>query len=175
MKSHFAKLSCLLATVLVVACSKKSTRRDQVVECSAISLDAKGTVQCLVSLYKWNLADAQRTADARARELDSIKTRQEDSVWAIDRAKHSRDLQKCGQTDDQLKSCLLVSGWPLKRVNVARDSIWNSHVAQHRKELQACMAKRDFNLSSCLTLYYKWDPDRALATADSVTRARLAR
>jgi hypothetical protein len=46
---------------------------------------------------------------------------------------------------------------------------------KHRRELQACMAKRDFNLSSCLTLYYKWDSDRALATADSVTRARLGR
>jgi hypothetical protein len=26
-----------------------------------------------------------------------------------------------------------------------------------------------------LTLYYKWDSDRALDTADSVTRARLGR
>lgn len=176
MNAHAIKIGALAVVLaLAGACSKKSTRRDQIVECSAISLDAKGTVQCLVGLYKWKVADAQRAADARARELDSIKTWQEDSVWAIDAAKHKRDLQKCGQTDDQLKSCLLVSGWPLKRVNSARDSIWNSHVAQHKKELQTCMAKRDFNLSSCLTLYYKWDPDRALATADSVTRARLAR
>jgi len=35
------------------------------------------------------------------------------------------------------------------------------------------MRKRDMNLSSCLTLYYKWDSDRALLTADSVARARL--
>jgi hypothetical protein len=35
------------------------------------------------------------------------------------------------------------------------------------------MAKRDVNLSSCLTLYYKWESDRAIATADSVARARL--
>ena len=175
MKSHFGSLSFLLAAVLVVGCSKKATRRDQVVECSGISLDAKGTVQCLVALYHWNVADAQRAADSRAHELDSIKTWQEDSVWAIDAAKHRRDLQKCGETDDQVKNCLLVSGWPLKRVNVARDSIWTSHLSAHRKELQTCLSKRDFNLSSCLTLYYKWDPDRALATADSVTRARLAR
>lgn len=175
MKSDLRALSILAVAVLAVACSKKSTKRDQVVECSGISLDAKGTTQCLVGLYHWNLAEAQRTAEARARELDSIKTWQEDSVWAIDAAKHHRDLQKCGQTDDQLKNCLLVSGWPLKRVNTARDSVWTSHLATHRKELQTCMSKRDFNLSSCLTLYYKWDPDRALATADSVTRARLGR
>ena len=53
--------------------------------------------------------------------------------------------------------------------------MWNAELPAHRRELQTCMAKRDFNLSSCLTLYYKWDPDRALETADSVTRARLGR
>jgi len=60
-------------------------------------------------------------------------------------------------------------------VRKATDSIWNSELPKHRRELQTCVAKRDFNLSSCLTLYYKWDSDRALATADSVTRARLSR
>jgi hypothetical protein len=169
------KLSLLLALIVGAGCSKKSTRRDQVVECSAISLDAKGTTQCLVGLYHWNLTDAQRVAQARAHELDSIKAWQEDSVWAIDAAKHRRDVQKCGETDDQVKSCLLVAGWPLKRVNAARDSLWNTQLPKHRRELQQCVSKHDFNLSSCLTLYYKWDADRALATADSVTRARLAR
>ena len=175
MKSHLSACLALASAVLVGACSKKSTRRDQIVECSSISLDAKGTTQCLVGLYHWKAAEAQRVAEARARELDSIKTRGEDSVWALDAAKHKRDLGKCGQTDDQVKNCLLVSGWPLRRVEAARDSIWKSHMGEHKHELQTCMSKRDFNLSSCLTLYYKWDPDRALATADSVTRARLAR
>ena len=176
MTSHLRVLSSLLAIVVLVgACSKKRTRRDQVVECSSISLDPKGTVQCLVSLYHWNVADAQKVADARARELDSLKTRQEDSVWALGLQKHRRDLQTCAKTDEELKNCLLVAGWPLHRVERAQDSVWNSDLAKHRKELQTCMAKRDFNLSSCLTLYYKWNPDRALATADSVTRARLGR
>jgi hypothetical protein len=53
------------------------------------------------------------------------------------------------------------------------DSLWQAEAPLHRRELQACMGKRDVNLSSCLTLYYKWDSDRALRTADSVTRARL--
>ena len=90
-------------------------------------------------------------------------------------AKHKNDLQSCQRGSGQLYSCLLVAGWPLRRVKAASDSIWNSEMPAHRRELQACMAKRDFNLSSCLTLYYKWDSERALATADSVTRARLGR
>ena len=176
MNSHRRLLVSLLALVVVVgACSKKRTRRGEVVECSSISLDPKGTVQCLVSLYHWKVADAQKAANDRARELDSLKTRQEDSVWALDAPKHRRDLQTCAKTDDQLKNCLLVAGWPLHRVLRAQDSVWTADMGKHRKELQTCMAKRDFNLSSCLTLYYKWDPDRALATADSVTRARLGR
>jgi hypothetical protein len=168
----FIALSCL---ALLSACSKKHTRRGEVVECSSISLDSKGTTQCLVTLYKWRLGDAQKAAEARAHELDSLKTWQEDSVWHLGAVKHRRDLQDCAKTDDQLKNCRLVAGWPLRRVNAAQDSVWNAATPTHRHELQTCMAKRDFNLSSCLTLYYKWDPDRALATADSVTRARLGR
>ncbi len=157
----------------LAACSKKPGHRSQVVECSSISLDAKGTTQCLVGLYHWRAADAQKAATDRARELDSLKNYQEDSVWGLGSAKHKRDLQSCSRSDEQLKNCLLVAGWPLSRVNAAQESIWNGELPKHRRELQTCMAKRDFNLSSCLTLYYKWDSDRALATADSVTRARL--
>ena len=168
-------LACIaLALVTLSACSKKSTRRDEIVECSSISLDAKGTTQCLVQLYRWKVDEATRAAQARARELDSLKTWQEDSVWALGADKHRRDLQNCTRRTEPLRECLLVAGWPRSRVQAAADSIWNSELPKHRRELQACMAKRDFNLSSCLTLYYKWDSDRALATADSVTRARLA-
>src|SRR6266704_3522761 len=141
--SRLLQCVALAAVVALAACSKKPGHRSQVVECSSISLDAKGTTQCLVGLYHWRAADAQKAATDRARELDS------------------------------LKNYLLVAGWPLSRVNAAQESIWNGELPQHRRELQTCMTKRDFNLSSCLTLYYKWDSDRALATADSVTRARL--
>ena len=165
----------IVITLLIVAsaCSKKATRRDEVVECSSISLDAKGTTQCLVQLYRWKVDEATTAAQARARELDSLKTWREDSVWALDAAKHRSDLQKCSTGTAPLKECLLIAGWPLGRVRAATDSVWNAELPKHRRELQTCMAKRDFNLSSCLTLYYKWDSDRALATADSVTRARL--
>ena len=175
MKSHLVKLVLLASVVLVAACSKKRTRRNEVVECSSISLDSKGTTLCLVQLYKWNLTDAQKAAEARAHELDSLKTFQEDSVWNLSAAKHKKDLQGCMRGSEQINNCLLVAGWPIRRVQKTTDSIWNSELPAHRRELQTCMAKRDFNLSSCLTLYYKWDSDRALATADSVTRARLGR
>jgi hypothetical protein len=168
-------LIAIAAAVTVAGCSKKHTRQAEVVECSNISLDAKGTTLCLVQLYKWKLPAAQKAAEARARELDSLKTRAEDSVWNLGADKHKRDLQACRRGTEQLNSCLLVAGWPLRRVHTTTDSMWKSEMPAHRRELQACMAKRDFNLSSCLTLYYKWDSERALATADSVTRARLGR
>ena len=176
MKTPVRALTALLAlTVLGTACGKKITRRDEVVECSSISLDAKGTTQCLVQLYRWTVDEATSAAQARARELDSLKTWREDSIWGLDAAKHRSDLQNCSRREEPLKDCLLVAGWPLSRVRAANDSVWNAELPKHRRELQTCMAKRDFNLSSCLTLYYKWDSDRALATADSVTRARLGR
>ena len=175
MKSRLVTLVLLATVVAVAACAKKRTRRSEVVECSSISLDSKGTTLCLVQLYKWKLPEATKAAEARAHELDSLKTWQEDSVWARGADKHRRDFQACRRGTLQLNDCLLIAGWPLRRARSTTDSMWNAELPAHRKELQACMAKRDFNLSSCLTLYYKWDSDRALATADSVTRARLGR
>jgi len=175
MKSTLMKLVVLACLVALIGCTKKRTRRAEVVECSSISLDSKGTTLCLVQLYKWKLPDAQKAAEARAHELDSLKTWQDDSVWNLGAVKHKRDFQACRRGSEPLNNCLLVAGWPIRRVHATTDSMWNAELPAHRRELQACMAKRDFNLSSCLTLYYKWDSERALATADSVTRARLGR
>lgn len=176
MTSHLRKLGWLVAlAVLANACGKKSSKRAEIVECSSISLDAKGTTQCLVQLYHWKVDEATRAAQVRAVEVDSLKTWHEDSVWGLGTAKHRTDLKNCTSRSDPVKDCLLIAGWPLSRVRTAAESIWTAELPKHRKELQTCMAKKDFNLSSCLTLYYKWDSDRALATADSVTRARLGR
>ena len=174
MKRHpFGLFLALAAIAALTSCGKKRNQRAEIVECSSISLDSKGTTQCLVQLYRWKVADAQRAATARHREMDSLKTWHEDSIWNLDQAKHKRDLQNCRRGEDQLDSCLLVSGWPVSRVRRTSDSLWEAEAPQHRRELQNCMSRRDVNLSSCLTLYHKWSSDRAIRIADSVTRARL--
>jgi hypothetical protein len=167
------RLFPLAALMLLAACGKKRDQRAEVVECSSISLDAKGTTQCLIQLYHWEPAEAQRTAIARHREVDSLKTRQADSVWNLGAKEHRSQLAACRRGADPLDRCLLVAGWPLSRVNAAADSLWQAEAAQHRYELHACQRRRDVNLASCLTLYYKWDSDRALRIADSLTRERL--
>jgi hypothetical protein len=166
-------LLALLALTALVACGKKRNMRAEIEECSSISLDPKGTAQCLVQLYRWKVADAQRAATARHRELDSLKSWRDDSLWHLDATQHAAQLRSCRRGADQLNGCLLVSGWPVSRVRSTIDSLWQAELPLHRRELQACMSKRDVNLSSCLTLYYKWDSERALRTADSVTRVRL--
>ena len=43
-------LLALLAMTALLACGKKRNQRAEIEECSSISLDAKGTAQCLVQL-----------------------------------------------------------------------------------------------------------------------------
>src|SRR3989475_12169670 len=137
MKSHLVKLVTLACLVALVGCGKKRTRRAEVVECSSISLDSKGTTLCLVQLYKWKLPDAQKAAQARSHELDSLKTWQEDSVWNLGAAKHKHDFQNCRRGSEQLNNCLLVAGWPLRRVRTTTDSMWNAELPAHRRELRS--------------------------------------
>ncbi|MGH7607459.1 MAG: hypothetical protein ACREME_08970, partial [Gemmatimonadales bacterium] len=128
---------------------------------------------CLVQLHGWAATEAQAAATTRHHEIDSLKAWQDDSVWNLDAARHRADLRDCRRGADPLDRCLLIAGWPLPRVQATADSLWQAALPEHRRELQACLRRRDVNLASCLTLYYKWDSDRALRTADSVTRARL--
>jgi hypothetical protein len=168
-----ARRFALATLFLLAACGKKRDQRAEIVECSSISLDAQGTTQCLIQLYRWEPAQAQRTAAARHRELDSLKRWQEDSVWSLGAKEHRTQLAACRRGADPLDRCLLVAGWPLSRVTATADSLWQAEAPQHRYELHACQRRRDVNLASCLTLYYKWDSDRALRVADSITRERL--
>ncbi|HEV8263714.1 MAG TPA: hypothetical protein VGQ06_02105 [Gemmatimonadales bacterium] len=163
----------LLAVATLAGCGRKRDVQAQVRECSAISLDARSTAQCLVQLYQWKADEATRAAIARHHEMDSLKTWQQDSVWNLTATKHRNDLANCRRSADPLDRCLIVAGWPLARVHATADSLWQAELPEHRRELQTCQARRDVNLASCLTLYYKWDSDRALRTADSITRARL--
>jgi hypothetical protein len=163
----------IVALLAVAACGKRRDQRAEVIECSSISLDIKGTTQCLVQLYHWDVADATRTATARHRELDSLKTWQADSAWNLGATQHRTQLAACRRGADPLDRCLLVAGWPLPRVNAVAESLWQAESAQHLYELHTCQRRKDVNLASCLTLYYKWDSDRALRIADSLTRERL--
>jgi len=140
---------------------------------SSISLDVKGTTQCLVQLYRWEVGEATRIATYRHHELDSLKIRAADSVWNLGATQHKSQLAACRRGADPLDRCLLVSGWPLSRVNRTADSLWDAEASQHLYELHTCQRRKDVNLASCLTLYYKWDSDRALRVADSLTRERL--
>jgi len=167
------RLIPFVALLTLAACGKRRDQRAEVIECSSISLDVKGTTQCLVQLYHWEVAAATRTATARHRELDSLKTWQADSAWNLGAAQHRTQLAACRRSPDPLDRCLLVAGWPLSRVNAAADSLWTAEAAQHLYELHTCQRRKDVNLASCLTLYYKWDSDRALRIADSLTRERL--
>jgi hypothetical protein len=167
------RLFALATLLLLAACGKKRDRHAEVVECSSISFAAKGTAQCLIQLYRWEPAEAERTAVARHGELDSLKTWQEDSVWHLGATQHRSQLAACRRGADPLDRCLLIAGWPLSRVNATAESLWQAEAPQHRYELHACQRRREVNLASCLTLYYKWESDRALRTADSITRERL--
>lgn len=166
-------LFLLLLVAVLAACGKKRDQRAEVVECSSIALDARGTAQCLVQLHRWNVDEAHAAAQARHREVDSLRRSQDDSIWSLDAARHGRDLQACHRGADPLDRCLLIAGWPLSRVQAVAESLWQANLPQHRRELQECLSRREVNLSSCLTLYYKWDSERALRTADSITRVRL--
>ena len=164
----------ILALLALTGLSCRGAKaRDQVRECSAISLDAQGTTRCLIQLYEWKPEAARTAALARHRELDSLRTWQEDSVWNLDAARHRVELRACRRGADPLDRCLLIAGWPLARVTAAAESLWQAEAPEHVRELQDCQRRREVNLASCLTLYYKWDSERALRTADSITRERL--
>jgi hypothetical protein len=174
MTRHQSQLTLLaLLAAAALGCGRERDRSAQVEECSSISLDVKGTTQCLVQLYRWRADEARAAATFRHHQLDSLKAWREDSVWNLDAARHRQHLATCRSGADPLDRCLLISGWPLSRVNRTVDSIWQSELPQHNRELQDCQRRRDVNLASCLTLYYKWNTDRALRVADSLTRERL--
>src|SRR5258705_11796491 len=123
-------LTRCVAWLALAACGKRRDKRSEVVECSAISLDARATTRGLVRLYHGAVAAATRTAAARQRELDSLKTWQADSAWNLGAAQHKTQLAACRRGADPLDRCLLVAGWPLSRVNSVPDSLWQAQLRQ---------------------------------------------
>jgi hypothetical protein len=164
-----------LLSLAAVSCGKSSARlRQEVKNCSAISIDAPGISNCLVAQFKWAPAKATVAGVARQRELDSIATFQKDSVWRAGEKVHRKELAGCATAGGDLARCLEnTHGWEEERAVATADSLWRQEGSQHRTQIKACQRQRKSSVGSCLMLYYKWDPKRALALDDSVARAKM--
>src|SRR5438034_11406130 len=67
-------------TASALACFKSAAQKAaEVRECSRITMDAKGTAQCLVLQYKWNQAAALTAATKYQGEQDSVAQLHADS------------------------------------------------------------------------------------------------
>ena len=164
-----------LLSLATVSCSKsEAKRRQDVKDCSAITLDAPGISRCLVAQFKWAPAKATEAAVARQRELDSIAAFQRDSIWQAGAKAHREQLAACATGGGDLARCLEnTAGWDEQRAVATSDSLWRADAPKHRSQIQACQRQRKSSVGSCLILYYKWDPKRAFALADSVERAKM--
>ena len=77
--------------------------------------------------------------------------------------------------DQGLARRLVGFGWADARATATADSLWQHDAPKHRQELAQCTHNRQIQVGSCLQLYYKWSPDRALAVDDSIRRAQMRR
>jgi hypothetical protein len=164
-----------LLGVAVAGCGKsEGKKREEVLNCSATSIDAKGISACLVALYRWKEHDASVAAQARQHEVDSTAAFQRDSAWHIDAAKHRQELAKCADARGDVAECLEDNfAWDAERATAAFDSLWRAEGSSHRGQIQTCVRQRKSSVGSCLMLYYKWDPKHALALGDSIERAKM--
>jgi hypothetical protein len=171
-----ARAALTLLVCCIAGCGRTEARhRDQVHNCSAISLDGPGIARCLVAQYRWKVTDAALAGQARQKELDSIATHQRDSVWQVGAAKHRDQLSRCAAAGSDVESCLADTyGWDRNRATVAGDSVWGQRGAQHQQQVKDCQRRsKSSNIASCLMLSFQWDTKHALAAGDSVARARI--
>ncbi|PYO41835.1 MAG: hypothetical protein DMD33_12670 [Gemmatimonadetes bacterium] len=164
-------------TLSAVACVKSAAKKAaEVRECSRITMDAKGAAQCLVLQYKWKPAQALTAATSYQQEQDAVAQSRADSTWRADAARHQREIGVCDKDPSgDLARCLVGFGWADARATATADSLWQHDAPKHRQELAQCTHNRQIQVGSCLQLYYKWSPDRALAVDDSIRRAQMRR
>jgi hypothetical protein len=167
------RLPAFILLAAMAACSSAGKKRSQVVNCSAISLDAPGIARCLVAQYRWS-EDAARTAGvARQAELDSIARFQRDSLWSAQGKRHHDEARMCADARGDIARCLVETyGWDDEHAAAAFDSVWRIDGAKHAKEVRECQRKGGA-VASCLMLFHKWDPKHALAVDDSIARAKI--
>ena len=157
----------------LLGCSKsEEERRDEVARCGGLSSDADIIAMCLMTEHKWKDAPADSAGKREAFRIDSMRTVQEAAMWASDSVRHKAALKACSATNDA-RECLLVRhGWPADRATRAADSMWARDASTHGRQIRSC-SRSQGPIASCLMLNYKWNAPRAMATEDSVRRARL--
>jgi hypothetical protein len=165
-------VAALLALSLPACGKSQDDRVADVRRCSSVNTQADLIALCLTSEHGWKDAAADSAGRVRQRELDSTRQWQEDSMWNADSARHKAELRQCSSGDD-VHECLLVRfGWGTDRAGRAADSLWARNAQRHARETRACASSRSA-IASCLMLNYKWSARRALATEDSIRRARM--
>ena len=164
-------------TASTLACFKSAAKKAaEVRECSRITMDAKGAAQCLVLQYKWNQAAAVTAATTYQQQQDSIAQLHADATWRAEAARHKKEIAECAKDPSgDVTRCLMGYGWAEARAVVTEDSLWRHDAANHRQQVATCTRQRKMQAGSCLQLYYKWNPARALAVDDSIRRAQMRR
>src|SRR5207247_10518175 len=164
-------------TASTLACFKSAAKKAaEVRECSRITMDAKGAAQCLVLQYKWNQAAAVTAATTYQQQQDSIAQLHADSTWRAEAARHKKEIAECAKDPSgDVTRCLMGYGWAEARALATEDSVWGHDAANHRQQVATCTRQRKMQAGSCLQLYYKLNPARALAGDDSMRRAQMRR
>ena len=165
-------VAALLLAITWGCAKSEEDRRAEVTRCSAVNTQADLISLCLVTEHKWKDAPADSAGRQEAHRIDSLRTAQDDALWNSESARHNAELKTCSATSD-VQECLLVrAGWPSARAARASDSIWTRNADRHAREVRSC-ARAQGPIASCLMLNYKWNARLALATEDSVRRARM--
>jgi len=169
-------VASLITVALAAGCAKpEAKKRDEMRNCSAISLDAPAITACLETQYHWNDVEAKTAGETQQHEMDSVAAFQRDSAWHADAVRHRAELRKCAAAAGDVGACLEDSyAWEPGRASAAFDSLWRTDASIHRLQIRRCAAQRKSSVGSCLMLYYKWDPKHALALTDSLERAKIA-
>ena len=161
---------------LLLACAVPKTAEQRTTDleaCTAISTAPLEIAQCLRGRGGWSEAAADSAANQRARELDSVNA-QIGAIAARADSQHAAEVRACDARLVDMKSCLITRfGWDETRAAAIDDSTWNGAAAEHQREIRSCASRRGVGTGSCLQLYYKWLPRRALALDDSIRRANI--
>ena len=164
-------------TASALACFKTAAQKAaEVRECSRITMNAEGAAQCLVLQHKWKQPAALAAATKYQQEQDSIAQLHADSTWRAEAVRHKKEIAECAKDPSgDVTRCLMGYGWAEARAGATEDSLWRHDAAKHRQEVATCTRQRKMQAGSCLQLYYKWRPERALAVDDSMRRAQMRR